>query len=243
MPTANTIDEVLARLQALDASLGADDGARWFNRLYMEMTAGVIASLEGHRGPEPTFLERLDVVFAHMYFEALEAAGEGRLPRDYEFHAWKPLFESRRRRDAAPVQFALAGVNAHINHDLALGIQRVCREMDLEPDRGTPHFDEYQSVNDVLQQAYDKVELWLLTGAVEELDRQFSPVDDLIVIWSLRKARAAAWTRAQVLWAMRDEGFAERSYRELLDRSTGLSSRAFLKRIPFIDGGPRRRPG
>jgi Family of unknown function (DUF5995) len=238
MAPVKSIDEVLKRLRTLDAELPADDGVRWFNRLYLGMTENVVASIEAAGGARPTFLERLDVVFANAYFQAVDAAGTGKLPRDYPYDAWKPLFEARRRRDAAPVQFALAGVNAHINHDLAIGIQRTCQERRVKPDPGTPHHREYQSVNGVLQEAYDAAERWLLTGALQELDRRFSPVDDLIVIWSLKRARAAAWTRAQILWEMRDNSFAERAYRELLDHSTGLSSRAFLKRVPFVEGGP-----
>ena len=36
--------------------------------------------------------------------------------------AWRPLFECRRQRGIRAIQFALAGMNAHINRDLPEGI-------------------------------------------------------------------------------------------------------------------------
>ena len=38
--------------------------------------------------------------------------------------AWAPLVERRATRGVLPIQFALAGMNAHINHDLALARRR-----------------------------------------------------------------------------------------------------------------------
>ena len=68
---------------------------------------------------DPAFLERLDVVFANLYFDAVEAghADPRRVPS-----AWRPLFECRNQSGILPIQFALAGMNAHINRDLPAGI-------------------------------------------------------------------------------------------------------------------------
>ena len=37
----HTIDEVIARLKALDQALPPSDGVRWFNRLYLDVTLAV----------------------------------------------------------------------------------------------------------------------------------------------------------------------------------------------------------
>ncbi len=63
-------------------------------------------------------------------------------------------------------------------------------------------------------------------------------MDDLIVIWSLERARAAAWINSEVLWLLSDEGIVEQSYREVLDRTTGAYSRALLKSVGLFEGGP-----
>ena len=46
--------------------------------------------------------------------------------------AWVPLFAQRSRRGVAPLQFALAGMNAHINRDLPVALVTTCRELGLD---------------------------------------------------------------------------------------------------------------
>lgn len=240
MADATTLDEVLERLNRLEGDLPPDDGVRWFNRLYLRVTEQVAEYVSTVPQAAPGFLERLDIVFANYYFAALDAAeSTGKnLPGDYEFHAWKPLFLRRYARDVAPIQFALAGVNAHINHDLALGVQQVCTERGVRPDRDAPEYEDYTAVNGLIRQTEEEVQVWLLTDCLKELDRRFGAVDDLIVIWSLEQARGAAWTHSEVLWLLSDEGIVERNYREALDRTVGAYNRALLKSVGVFEGGP-----
>jgi hypothetical protein len=238
MAPATTIAEVIARLEELDGELSVDDGVYWFNRLYLAVTHGVSDWLEANEQASPGFLERLDVLFGNMYLEAYEEA-VGRSPDDlddFPFHAWKPLFERRARRDISPLQFALAGMNAHINHDLAIGVQDVCGELDVEPDRDAAEYTDYIAVNGLIEQTEAEVKVWLLTGAIGELDRHFGPIDDAIAIWNVIQAREAAWTHGEVLFGLRDQGFVERRYRGVLDRSAGLIGRAILLPVGAFEG-------
>jgi hypothetical protein len=229
LPADATIADVLARMEALETELGPDDGVRWFNRLYLEVTRRVASRDRSGPQASPGFLERLDVAFADAYFAALKAAGDASaLPRDYPYHSWKPLFEARSRRDVAPIQFALAGMNAHINHDLAIGICAVCIERGVEPTHGSPEHTDYDAVNPLIADAEEAVKGWLLTGVLEELDREFRPVDDVVAVWSVERARAAAWTRAEVLWHLRNEPALRDEYTAINDRAVGLASRAML---------------
>jgi Family of unknown function (DUF5995) len=229
LPADATIADVLARMEALEAELGPDDGVRWFNRLYLDVTRRVAARDQSGPQASPGFLERLDVAFADAYFAALAAAGgASALPGDYPYHAWEPLFQARSRRDVAPIQFALAGMNAHINHDLAIGICAVCIERGVEPTGSSREHQDYDAVNPLIAAAEDEVKGWLLTGALEELDRAFRPVDDVVAVWSVERARAAAWTRAEVLWHLRDEPMLRDEYTDINDRAVGLASRAML---------------
>lgn len=221
-----TIADVLARMEELDQTLPAEDGARWFNRLYLEVTRAVAAHETG--GPE-TFLAGLDVRFAGAYFAALDAAGRGaELPDDFPYRAWKPLFEARHERGVAPVQFALAGMNAHINHDLALGVCDECVERGVEPRTGSPEHAEYLAVNPLIKEVEERVKVWLLTDALADLDRDFGPVDDVVAIWSVERARDAAWIRAQVLWHLRALPALRDEYLDVNDRATELASRGLL---------------
>lgn len=239
MADATTLDEVLERLNRLEEELPPHDGVRWFNRLYLRVTEHVAEYVNAVPQAAPGFLERLDIVFANVFFAALDAAeSEGTdLPASYEFHAWKPLFFRRYARDIAPIQFALAGVNAHINHDLALAVQQVCTERRVRPDRDGPEFQDYIAVNSLIRQTEEEVEVWLLTDALKELDRRFGAVDDLIAIWSIEQARNAAWIHSEVLWLLSDEGSIEQNYRAVLDRTVGGYSRALLKSVGVFEGG------
>jgi hypothetical protein len=240
MPPAQTIDDVLERMRELDAELGENDGVRWFNRLYLAVTEAVAGSLGDWPEHSPGFLKALDIAFANLYFQALDAAGDGpRVPQDYRHHAWKPLFANRRRRDVAPIQFALAGMNAHINHDLALALQDVCRDRGVAVRHGSREHDDFTAVNDLLERVEAQVKVWLLTGALAEIDRHFGPVDDIVAIWSIGNAREAAWTHGEVLSHFRDTGFVETRYRAVLDRTTGAYSRALLAPVGVYEGAPR----
>ena len=56
----------------------------------------------------------LDVVFANYYLSAVGHAEAGAdVPR-----CWDVLWRNRSDSDCAPIQFAVVGMNAHINHDL-----------------------------------------------------------------------------------------------------------------------------
>jgi uncharacterized protein DUF5995 len=102
-------------MQSLVDSLPRRDGISCFVRLYLAVTEGVQAQLRGVEFAAPQFTMRLDVVFADLFFSALNAYEQDRLSTP---SAWVPLLESRSRRGVAPLQFALAGMNAHINRDL-----------------------------------------------------------------------------------------------------------------------------
>jgi hypothetical protein len=227
-----TIEDVLSRMEELDRSLARDDGVRWFNRLYLEVTRSV-AREETDAG---SFLYALDVEFAGKWFAALDAAGDAAdLPAGFPYHAWKPLFEGRYSRDVAPVQFALAGMNAHINHDLGVGVCDVCIERGVEPRTGSPEHAEYLAVNPLIKDVENRVKVWLLTDALAELDRDFGPVDDVVAIWSVERARDAAWVRAQLLWHLRDLPALRDDYLEVNDRATELSSRGLLVPVGVLD--------
>ena len=76
-----------------------------FNRLYLAVTLAVENEIARVRFRDTRFLAGLDVAFANLYFAAL--ADPSKAPK-----AWAPLFEARNRRSIAPLQFALAGMNA-----------------------------------------------------------------------------------------------------------------------------------
>lgn len=229
-----TVAGVLARLAAIDAALPNDDGVKWFNRLYLEMTQKVESAVAGSPEAAPGFLAALDVVFAQRYLTAFEAAGNGgKLPANYPFHAWKPLFEARHEKGIAPVQFALAGMNAHINHDLAIAVCGTCAARRSEPNDDGPEHRDYESVNGLIAKVEKQMKVWMMTGLLGELDLEFGPVDDVVAVWNVERARDAAWVGAEVIWSLRSLPPLRESYEDTNDHVVGFAGRALLTPVGF----------
>ncbi|HEX6666265.1 MAG TPA: DUF5995 family protein [Solirubrobacterales bacterium] len=233
---ASSLKGVLERLEAIDSALPATDGVKWFNKLYLDMTQQVAATVPGQPQAAPGFLEALDVAFGNLYFDALDAAGSGSSPPPgYSFHAWKPVFEARFESGIAPIQFALAGMNAHINHDLAIGIADVFAARGTEPGHDTPERRDYESINGVIAAAEEKTKLWMVTGLLKELDVAFNSVDDIVAVWNIARARDAAWVNAEGIWSMRDRPFLRESFEEVNDHMVGFAGRALLAPVGLAD--------
>jgi len=219
---------VVQRLRAIEDSAPRSDGVACFARLYRSVTEGVGADLTSRGFADARFLEALDVHFAELFFSALDSYGRdpGRTPS-----AWVPLFAQRARRGIAPLQFALAGMNAHINRDLPVALVTTCRELGLDLREGSPEHADFERVDALLAQVERQVKSAYLTGWLAWVDRlvhRFHRIDDVVAMWDVGRARDAAWTNAQALWALDDEPSLAGDYLLALDRMVGLASRGLL---------------
>ncbi len=227
---ARTVDDVVATMTQIERTLPSSDGVWWFNHLYLRVTLGVRAAIGGAAiFHDPHFLDRLDVVFGNLYFDAL-AAGDS--SPNQAPPAWRPLLQQRHAACVAPLQFALAGMNAHINRDLPAGIVAVCEELGGAPLPSGAWHDDFERVNGILQTVEAQVKAELLTGAIGKIDTLTSPVDDRVAMWNVRAARDAAWTNAQVLWALKPAPALGGDFFDRLDRFTGFASCGLLAPYP-----------
>ena len=69
--------------------------------------------------------------------------------------AWAPLFEARRNPRVAPLQFALAGLNAHTNHDVPIGLVKACARTGVEPRVRSAQFRDYAAMTELLRHTED----------------------------------------------------------------------------------------
>ena len=222
--TTAPIDAVLQRLAAIAGSLPPEDGVAHFNDLYLATTRAIADETRGEAFEDPAFLARLDVAFADLYFEAVDAdAARGQVAR-----AWAPLFEARRRGGVAPIQFALAGMNAHINHDLALALVATFRDLGAEPERDSPPHRDYLRVNAILERAEEAGKERFATGLLAVADEALGRLDDVLAMWKVARARDSAWTHAEMLWAVRDAAVLRDAFLLALDRMVGLAGRGLL---------------
>lgn len=221
---ADSIDDVLDRMAAIQAALPPEDGVATFNRMYLQVTRLVDDAIDAGRFGAGPFLGRLDVHFANLFFEAYAADLDGREVGD----AWAPLFEHRQRPRTHPLQFALAGMNAHICHDLPSAVVLTCRELGVDPVDDSPEHRDFSTTNHVLEEAAEEIKGWFSNGLVARLDEVGGRLDDGLAMFGIHLARAGAWQVAQVLWDLADNPRLDTLFRSNLGRGVGLTSRGIL---------------
>ncbi|MGV9565602.1 DUF5995 family protein [Streptomyces sp. NPDC003480] len=213
------VDTVVSRMRALDGAWPEHDGVAVFNRVYLAVTEEVDRRLDAGYFRDRHGAIALDVRFAERY---LAVAEEGPLPA-----CWRPLFQLRRHPGVRPLQFALAGINAHIGHDLALAVVDTCRALGREP---AALEDEFERVGDLLGALEERIREDLMPGP--DLLQLADPLTHLLGAWSLERAREAAWSAARALWALRHLPDIAEEFARRLDAAVGFASRMLLTPLP-----------
>ncbi|MEO6885318.1 MAG: DUF5995 family protein [Jatrophihabitantaceae bacterium] len=221
---AASIDDVIARMQSIDGAMPAGDGVACFNRMYLEVTLGVNQRIQQGAFTDSAFVSRLDVVFANLYFSAVDALSG---PPSAVPVAWAPLLNARARAGIEPVQFALAGMNAHINHDLPVAVVRTCVDLATAPTDG-PHHDDYQQIDTLLDAAEQSVRESFEPSGMAVVDQHVAAVANVIGNWSISTARDVAWDTALALWEVRGHQFATELLTGTLARTVAMASRCLL---------------
>ena len=223
-----SVTDVIARMTAILSPLASTDGVACFSRLYRAVTEGVQERLTGVTFSDASFLARLDARFANLFFTAVESDRQdpAAVPR-----AWAPLFDARSRKGIAPLQFALAGMNAHINHDLPVALVTTHQDAGIDLARNSPQHADYLRVDNLLAVVEARVKQQYVGGWLRRIDNllhRFNRIDDIVAMWDIARARDAAWTNAEALWAIRDDHDLYRDYLATLDRSVGFAGRGLL---------------
>jgi hypothetical protein len=218
-----TIADVIAIQQNIDQLPPGTDGLKWFNRLYLMVTQQVDLQPPPAGWEDAPWLTRLDVVFASFYLAAIADALQQNpaLPS-----SWEALFEARNRAGVDRIQFAFAGMNAHINHDLALALLQTDSEMNLVPTLQSPEHNDYESVNGLLEQVLPKALTVLATGIAGELAQDTGKIGQLLAIWNIRAARDLAWDFSNHLRSL--DGATRDLALDSQDKLTGVIGRSLL---------------
>ena len=218
----NSIDEVIQMMETLDNAMPANDGLRWFNLLYLKVTQHVRDNPPQGGWQDAAWLTRLDVIFANLYFAALADYLAGKpIPS-----SWQALFEARDRGGIDRVQFALAGMNAHINHDLSFALLRIDGEQHKGFNENTPEHQDYEHVNGLLEAVLPLALQFLATGILGQIVQDTDKIGKMLAIWNIRVARDLAWEFAEHVQGLPSfaRDFATRSQ----DRFTGAIGRMLL---------------
>ncbi|WP_214408072.1 DUF5995 family protein [Pseudonocardia lacus] len=218
-----SIDDVLRRLvEVRDRALVAAtpdtvDGVAVVAALLHVVTCRVADLVDAGRFAAPAFLARLVGELADRFTAALElhAAGSPATPA-----AWRLLFDSRSDPSVPAAAFAVAGVNAHLNLDLAAALVSTWEH--VPPDDGGPasaQYRDYCLLTDTVETTVDPLREDLGASGAGHLA-------DLAV----RFTRDLAWDEAREVWT--DGADDERRLRsaEKLDAIAGWLARPLLGR-------------
>ena len=232
-PPVRSVPEAIERLTGIRDAVrnsAPDCGIAYFSELYLTITEGIQDRIRsGAFFADDEYLARLDVVFANRYFDALRAwAGGGPAP-----HAWTLLFEAPDNGEITAVQLAGAGVNAHINFDLAVAVVETGKEMgDAELDGGSRR-EDYDKVNDVFAEKMHG----LLSRLLEERAESGSPSLFLAALCELMEriietARRCAWKDAGILWECPRRSAEWAAKEQHMDAVATLVGRSLLWDLP-----------
>ncbi|MFS8977526.1 DUF5995 family protein [Cupriavidus necator] len=203
--------QVLARFDAILAwARQHRSRLGYFAALYRGVTLRARSALAAGAFEQPQAAERLVVLFANRYFEALA----GHLADAPVTRSWQIAFDAAGRWRPTVSQHLLLGINAHINLDLGIAAARTLAEYPL------PRAD-FDGVNDLLLQMVDEVQdrlagVWPL---LRLFDRLAGSLDERLIGVALVQSRSAAWDFGQALRASgsNESGLIERQDRRVAD--------------------------
>ncbi|MFJ3585725.1 DUF5995 family protein [Streptomyces sp. NPDC090127] len=213
------VDPVVERMRTIRSGWHPADGVAVFNRVYLTVTEEIGRAIDSGTFTDRRAAATLDVRFAERYLSVVDAVATGS-PAPA---CWRPLFHYRRHPGVRPLQFALAGINAHIGHDLALAVVDTCRALECEP---ADLEDEFERVGDILVLLEERIREEVMPGP--DLLEITDPLTHLLGCWSLDRARDGAWLAARSLWQLRELPELAEEFTERLDLSVGLVGRMLL---------------
>ena len=239
VPANRTVDEVVDRLTAIERELDGffspdgggpearrdrpplPDGVACFNGMYLRVTEAVRDELPNFESRE--FVERLDVLFAEFYFQAYDAAAAGA----WISKAWAPLF-ARRAEKRLALQFAITGMNAHINNDLAHALVLTWKRAGRRARRATaPRAATTRRSTRSSSGSRPRSRCPLSDELIATVDTAFGTTDDFLALWSIRRAREQAWERARIM-----RGITGDELERLFDGFVGFAGNLLLRLGP-----------
>jgi len=188
-----TIDDVVAALDAI-VQESYDNSSRlgYFAALYRRVTCAVRDGITNGRFQNGPLMEKLDVVFASRYLNALATFQAGGAAT----RSWMLAFRGCDDATLLILQQLLSGMNAHINLDLGIASAQVSPGDQLPQLK--PDFDE---INLVLADLIGTVEeeIAAVSPLIGDLEKIGLRSETSLVNFNMTAARDAAWFTAERL--------------------------------------------
>lgn len=180
------LDSVIAQCRHKRSKLG------YFAVLYRNVTWRVQQAMAAGRFEDAARMERLDVVFAQRYLQAIEQFWRAETPS----HSWAVAFNATRFWPLTILQHLLLGINAHINLDLAIAA------MQTAPGRDLPALKhDFDEISLLLSEMVDDVQVRIAQASpwFWLIDRVGGRTDEQLCAFAMHTARYRAWQVAEQL--------------------------------------------
>lgn len=226
------LDAAIARMEDITAYVAKYgpgkpfDGLGCFNALYTNVTTNVREWLALGKFANEEFIRILDTDFANRYFDALRASVDA--PHSVP-SPWRVLIHCRADDKIQKLQFATAGVNAHINFDLPAAIVTTWDKVGREA--LDDQFKSYQQIDQLFADEMAALRRDAETLGEAALDRgSVTKLLNHVSDWTVDLTRDVAWVHARRLLAARSHHL-DGLYLDTLSMTAGLASRVIL--TPF----------
>jgi hypothetical protein len=194
-PYSSVADAHQGLLDLQDALDARNDRRVIFLSVYTRMTDAVADHIDRGTFENPAWVRSYLVAFANLYRKAVHTYETDRL-QDLP-DAWQLAFDAANNTDSLVIQDAALGVNAHINYDLALALDRV----DVTPDY-TMRYRDHARVTDVISAILDDTQDALAdrdAPGIAALDHRLGDLDDRVYVFTIDECRDSAWRTATAL--------------------------------------------
>jgi hypothetical protein len=226
------------RLIALrDGWVVTGDRRALFADCYRLMTQRMLEGLAAGGFHDPVWVARLLDRFADYYFEAVDAveAHEVADPLDTCPAVWRVAFDACADPCCHPLQALLLGINAHINHDLALAVVDVLDDWPgLDEAARDARRADHTRVNDTIRATTDEVQREVVAAwapSTAALDEWFGGIDEWVFAEVVEVFRDQVWDDAMRLLAVPVELRAEAAD-EIAGRAARTAAVIMLGRHP-----------
>jgi hypothetical protein len=117
-------------------------------------------------------------------------------------------------------------MNAHINHDLALALGQTNQEKQINPNKQSPQYRDFESVNGIIETVLPDALHVLATDVLGELAQDTGKIGRLLAVWNVSAARDLAWDFSEHLRNL--NGTARQMALNIQDKFTGALGRSLL---------------
>jgi hypothetical protein len=221
----DSIEQVLDSFERLERSLyDRRDRRAVFATTYLTMTREIGERVVHHDFHDAEWVGRYAIAFANLYRVALLAYERGE--REAVARPWQISFDTSSASENLLLQDMLLGVNAHINHDLAIALVEVGIDTRRE-ERRADHF----AVNEAIRHATEAVQkrfAGLYAPVYRLLDHLLGDFDADVANFSIEKARLNAWISAVSLAGARSEEERGLVLRSISDQATVMANLILL---------------